>query len=369
MDVLGARDSYHSGPGSGSPLMSHFLAGTILYVSVACVTSGLLFLPAAAFVESLPSARPSREISLRFAALLIPHLCAIAAVLFALQVHQSDPVPWAWRNDRVRHLCFWWIVGNPDVAYRVTILGGLASAMVAFGVLRPVFSALLAWRYARLLSRASTHVPELNVWLTPLDRPWSTCVGFVRTRVYITRGLVELLDPDELATVIAHEQAHADRRDNLKLLVAQLLLGPIVIMPTAHHFYRRLRVSVERAADLAAASSAGEQETLASALVKAARKLRDFSRDPDEEPLRARMAGRYRESFVAERAFELLAAAEEQEREADEGSTGGAHRPRRFALLASAGVLVALLLAGSGLAKPSVRCLLESLLAALERGR
>ncbi len=347
--------------------MSAFLAGVILYVAVACVVSGLLFLPAAALVESLPPGRPSRETLIRFAALLIPHLCAVAAVWSAWSIHGSDPVPWALRDDRVGHLCFWWIVDNPDVAYRVTILGALAAAMVAFGVLRPLFSAALAWRYSRMLSRASTPVPDLDVWLTPLDRPWSTCVGFFSTRVYLTKGLAELLDRDELATVIAHEQAHAHRRDNLKLLLAQVLLAPVIVMPSAHHFYRRLRVSIERAADLGAARAAAEQEVLASALVKAARRLRDFGADPDEEPLRRRMANRYREDFVAERAQELLAVAEEQ----DQGGRG-TKRPGaafRLGLVVSAILVLALVIAGAGLVPPSVRCLFESLLAALSRTR
>ncbi len=347
-----------------NPPMSAFLAAVIVYVAVACVVSALLFLPAAALVEALPRGRPNRETLLRFAALLIPHLCAVAAVWFAWSLHVSDPVPWAVRNGLVRHLCFWRIVGNPDVAYRVTILGGLASAMVAFGVIRPLFSAALAWRYARLLARASTPVPDLGVWLTPLERPWSTCVGFLHTRVYLTKGLAELLDPDELATVIAHEQAHADHRDNLKLLAAQMLLAPVIIMPSAHHSYRRLQVSIERAADLAAAGAAAEQETLASALVKAARRLRDFGADPDEEPLRRRMANRYREDFVAERAQELLAAAEEQDR------PGKRPTPAlRVSLVVSAILFLALCIAGAGLVRPTLRCLFESLLAALERAR
>lgn len=347
--------------------MSAFLVGVIVYVAVSCVVSGLLFLPAAALVESLPPGRASREALIRFAALAIPHLSAVAAVWYAWSVHESDPVPWAFRNDRVRHLCFWWIVDNPDVAYRVTIFGALAAAMVAFGVVRPLFSAALAWRYARMLARASTPVPDLEVWLTPLDRPWSTCVGFLNTRVYLTKGLAELLDPDELATVIAHERAHADRRDNLKLLAAQMLLAPVIIMPSAHHFYRRLRVSIERAADLGAAEGAAEQEVLASALVKAARRLRDFGADPDEEPLRRRMANRYRENFVAERAQELLAVAEEQ----DEGGRGSqpSSAALRVGLIVSAILVLALVIVGAGFVGPSVRCLFESLLAALERTR
>ena len=45
-------------------------------------------------------------------------------------------------------------------------------------------------------------------------------VGFLRPRVLVSRGVVRLLDDEELAAGLAHELAHVVRRDNLKRAVA-----------------------------------------------------------------------------------------------------------------------------------------------------
>jgi Zn-dependent protease with chaperone function len=339
--------------------MDLLIPGLLVYVATACVASGLVFLPAAALAEALPPGRTAWETRLWFAALLLPHLLAAASVGYALRLHAIDPVAWTVRARAVRHLPFWWIAQTPDAAYRLQVIALIAAAALLIGLLRPLFSLALAWRYARVLNRASVEVPELGVWLTPLKRPWSACVGFLRGRVFVTQGLAQLLDAEELGAVIAHEQAHARRGDNLRQLLAQAAFGPTVLMPTAHGAYRRLQASFERAADAEAVASGADGHALASALVKAARRLREFSGEPDEEPLRKRMASRYREEFVAERAQRLLEAAEDP--------PGGASPTRRLTLVIPAALLLVLLAVASPLVPPTVRSLFESVVAALSR--
>jgi len=338
--------------------MNTTLAGLLLYAVTACLGSGLLFLPCAALAEWIPRRRPSGEAYAWFAALALPHLGAAACAIYAVRLHALDPVPWETRAHALRHLSFWWIANAPDAAYRARFVALVAAGVVLVGLLRPLLSAGLSWRYARLLARSSTEIPELGVWLTPLDRPWSTCVGFFRSRVYLTRGLAELLDPDELSAVIAHEHAHARRRDNLRLLLAQAIFGPTIILPTAHYFHRRLQGGLERAADREAVRRGTDGQGLAAALVKAARKLREFSGDAEDEPLRRRLADRYREEFVAERARLLLDAAGE----ASEPSP----LSRRVTMLVPAVLMVVLTAIGAGLVAPTVRSFFESVLAALQ---
>jgi len=342
--------------------MNALLAGLILYIAVAYATSAVAFLPAAALAEALPARSARREVVLWLLALLTPHLAALAAVIYAARLHEIDPVPWVMRREWERHISFWWLAGGPDAAYRIKFVAVIAGALAVLALIRPAFSALLAWRYSRTLTRSSTHIAELDVWLTPLERPWSTCVGFLETRVYVTQGAAQLLAPDELASVLAHEQAHADRRDNLRLLLAQAALGPLIVWPPARYAFRRLQGAIERAADQASACCPADQETLASALVKAARKLRDFHPDPDEETLRRRMGSRYREEFVAERAQELLDSAEPD--------TPAEPRSRAIRLALSAGtfLFLALLIGAIGFVGPTVRSLYEGLLAGLGRG-
>ncbi|MGQ9732497.1 MAG: M56 family metallopeptidase [Candidatus Zipacnadales bacterium] len=339
--------------------MNVVLAAFILYVATACVTSGVIYVPIAALVEALPR-RPALESYAWVGALVTPHLVAALAMLYAVRMHNLDPVPWSVRDDGIRHISFWWIVKQPDAAYLITFVGLVGGVALVAGVLRPVFSAVLGWRYTSILRRSSVAVPELGVWLTPLARPWSTCAGFLHTRVYITKGAVELFDSDELAAVIAHEEAHARRRDNLRLLVGQALLGPTIIMPTAHWALRRMRAAIERAADQEVIRTQASEAVLASALVKAGRKLLDFDATPEEQSLRGRIAARYREEFVTERVKALLQSAD---------ASAPDPNIRRLGFLVPALVIVILLVTSVGLVPPTVRSLFESLWAALERGR
>ena len=52
--------------------------------------------------------------------------------------------------------------------------------------------------------------------------PEAFCAGFLRPRVYVSRGAVELLTPDELRAVLQHEHHHWRMRDPLRLASARV---------------------------------------------------------------------------------------------------------------------------------------------------
>lgn len=86
-------------------------------------------------------------------------------------------------------------------------------------------------------------------------------------RIVLSRGLRELLRPEEREVVIAHELAHVVHRHDRYLLAGQLaadlslVLGPVV---------RQLRFSLERWADEAAAEQCGDRHFVARTLGRVA---------------------------------------------------------------------------------------------------
>jgi Zn-dependent protease with chaperone function len=70
--------------------------------------------------------------------------------------------------------------------------------------------------------------------------------------VYVTDGLVDLLTPRALAAVIAHENAHARRRDPLQrslfAALSDLLLNAPWVLWLRHRHEERAEVSADRAA-------------------------------------------------------------------------------------------------------------------------
>src|SRR5262249_50433237 len=54
----------------------------------------------------------------------------------------------------------------------------------------------------------------------PVEEPQAFVLGMLKPRVYLSQGLLETLSPDDLRLVLAHEKAHARRRDPLRRFVA-----------------------------------------------------------------------------------------------------------------------------------------------------
>ncbi len=87
------------------------------------------------------------------------------------------------------------------------------------------------YRILRKLSgRANIPVPKL--YLIPNDAPNAFATGRnpANAAVAVTRGLVNLLDEDEIEGVIAHELAHVKNRDVLIATVAATFAGAIMLL-------------------------------------------------------------------------------------------------------------------------------------------
>ncbi len=106
-----------------------------------------------------------------------------------------------------------------------------------------------------------------------VDEPWPAAYlsGVRRPRLTVSAPLVELLDEEELATVLAHEEAHALHRDNLRGWALFLLGLPMFYNPVTLAALQRMSEDMEMACDDAAAVRTGRPLALASALIKTGR--------------------------------------------------------------------------------------------------
>lgn len=99
------------------------------------------------------------------------------------------------------------------------------------------------------------------------ERPLAFCLGLLRPRVYVTTALVDLLGPEELAAVLAHEGHHVRARDPLRFLLARSLCRAALSGPEAEEALARYRLRRELLADDAVVRDMGAGP-LASALLK-----------------------------------------------------------------------------------------------------
>jgi Zn-dependent protease with chaperone function len=103
-----------------------------------------------------------------------------------------------------------------------------------------------------------------------LDRPAAMifCAGLRPPTVYVSRGAIEHLDPGELAAAMAHEAAHAERRDPERSWVVMGLRSLMLLNPTFQVLARALARDAERLADERGTELGADRLALASAILK-----------------------------------------------------------------------------------------------------
>ncbi len=104
------------------------------------------------------------------------------------------------------------------------------------------------------------------------------CVGLWQPKVLLSQGLIDALKPGELAVVLAHERAHAQRLDNLRALLLRwlTLFWPT---PLRRRINQHARADAEQACDLSAALAVNDQEKVGAVIAKLSRLLVFVSSD------------------------------------------------------------------------------------------
>lgn len=134
-------------------------------------------------------------------------------------------------------------------------------------------NALRALRRSRSARRALESVSTqagAGFCVLPFAEPQAFVLGGWRPRVFVSRGLLDAASSEEIDPVLAHERAHALRRDPLCRMIATLALA-FHLPALAPALRRRLIRSQEIAADAEAARTIGDGPRMAGALLRFAR--------------------------------------------------------------------------------------------------
>jgi len=155
---------------------------------------------------------------------------------------------------------FAWCTDPFGTRHRVPVWAGATALLVsAIGAVR-AFGVLRVHRLLR-------HDRFGGVEIVAHDEAFAYTLPGAGGRVVLSDSLVGLLDPREYAVVVAHESAHARHRHDRVLLVARL--GEAMV-PAIRPLSNRLRFSLERWADDAAARQCGDRPFVARTLAKVA---------------------------------------------------------------------------------------------------
>ncbi|MCS7460912.1 M56 family metallopeptidase [Paenibacillus doosanensis] len=98
--------------------------------------------------------------------------------------------------------------------------------------------------------------------------PMAFAAGVWKPQIVLSTGLLELLDPSELAAVIHHETFHRKHGDPLKIFLLSLLASVMWYMPILKSFHHNYKIVREILADNYAIDKLGGSADLGGALLK-----------------------------------------------------------------------------------------------------
>jgi Zn-dependent protease with chaperone function len=99
-------------------------------------------------------------------------------------------------------------------------------------------------------------------------RPQAFCAGYLRPRIYVSQGALDLLSGSELEAVLAHERHHLVARDPLRFASGRVLTQALFFVPALRALFARYTDVAELNADGAAVrAGGGGRAALASALL------------------------------------------------------------------------------------------------------
>jgi Zn-dependent protease with chaperone function len=225
-------------------------AGTGLIVAMLVPFVGVYW------VKGTAAQRASRLSDLR----LLPSMTALtASAIVAAAFLAFEP---QWDGEDVG-------VVLPLLAAFATLLLGTA-AWRGVQLIRTTRAAIGEW----LRTAEPVSLPGISVRAYAISHefPIVSVVGLHRPRLIIARSVLNSCSDAELRAMLAHEQGHIDRRDNLRRLLISIAPDILNWLPISETMFAAWREAAEEAADDEAVKCGADgRARLAAALVKVAR--------------------------------------------------------------------------------------------------
>lgn len=155
-------------------------------------------------------------------------------------------------------------------------LAGFAAVVAGAGVQCASHLRALA-RERRWLERRRTRRLEPGVQLLSNAPPIALTCGLAEPEIWIAEELLDALDETDRTVVLAHERAHAARRDPARFLAASLV-SRLHFAGIRQDILRTLRLASEQICDARAAERVGDALQVASTLLRVERLMQKATR-------------------------------------------------------------------------------------------
>ena len=158
----------------------------------------------------------------------------------------------------------------------IPVLAGFGALLLMTAGWRSIRVARATRRLTREWLRTAEPIPLAGItapaFAIKSSFPIVAVVGLSRPKLVIAQSVVDACTGDELRAILAHEQGHLDRRDNLRRLMMAATPDILAWLPISERHFAAWREAAEEAADDdAARAGVNGRLSLAAALVKVAR--------------------------------------------------------------------------------------------------
>jgi Zn-dependent protease with chaperone function len=190
-------------------------------------------------------------------------------------------------GDHHVHLCLTHLPRHLGNAASWLVLS-LATAWASLRAGAALAELFRAWRcYCRLRLHGQSDT-ALGANVLPTGAPLCILAGVFRPILFLSRGLLAAIAPEQLVVILHHERAHASRRDILLRLVARV--GSVFMWPSVRaSLLAALELAAEQSCDEVAAARVGDRLQVAEAILRVERLLQQST--PALSPLAVAFGG------------------------------------------------------------------------------
>ncbi|MFH1235614.1 MAG: M56 family metallopeptidase, partial [Parcubacteria group bacterium] len=199
---------------------------------------------------------------------LIPHVSGFAGVVLAEFVHAcSQLIAGLTGKDVILSSINIALLGAISVFFLVAVIL-LAVTFIRTAnyirLLRSKTGKNTSIRLQKITERVKFPILEIND-----SHSYVVSAGFLHPTIYISRGMMEMLNDGELLGVLLHEEHHCIKRDTSRLLIVHFFAKVFWFIPGITKFAEYIKTLFEISADEAAIRQQGTDHFLGRALVKA----------------------------------------------------------------------------------------------------
>ena len=174
-------------------------------------------------------------------------------------------------NNGIAHLC-WFdpIVHISDLIWMIGV--SIMTLVIIFNAYKVINLLIKHWRFQTTLRAISEQEPQRDVFRIASEHFFVFSSGLFAPQAFISSQLLEQLSAQQLDVVLAHEQAHCQRRDVLRRLLLNFT-GLLHFPETRQRMLNDLELAYEQICDVAAVQKVGDRFSVAETIIKIARQL------------------------------------------------------------------------------------------------